>query len=125
MSDIHVETAFFERDTRELIAAAVLAETNGIGVGDLEVNASMFDGDAEIMHDPANPLPDDLPSRIARRLRGGDLDPSAPSQWHVRALHPLEGWRNGAHGRIGTVICLGRTFPVPSDYDEERRTWTA
>lgn len=125
MSDIHIETAFFERETREMISAAVLAEANGVSPEELEIETSLFDGEARIIHDPELPLPDDLPARIARRLRGGDIDPSAPTQWHVRAVLPLEGWRNGAPARIGTGICLGRTFPVPSGYDEEERTWTA
>ncbi len=124
MSDIDIETAFFERETREAITAAVIAEANGIAPNQIEVVTSLFDGEARIVHDPGEALPDDLPSRIAARLRGGGLDPSAPTQWHVRAVLPLEGWRNGREARIGTEICLGRTFPVPSDYDEERRTWT-
>lgn len=122
MSDIHIETMVFERETSELIAAAVKAESN---VAHVSVVPSMFDGAAEIEHDPDQPLPDDLAARIARRLRGGPIDRDRPTQWHVRLVEPLLGWRGNVETRIGTVICLGRTFPVPANYDEEARSWAA
>lgn len=126
MSGIGIETSCFERDTRDEIRRAIRRTGPAIPAERITIIASMFDGTAEILHDVDDALPADFAAKVAERLRGGPMDPAAPSQWHVVAERPMTGVvGNTPDAVIGTRVSFGRTFPVPPSYDEEARSWAA